>query len=83
VWPNPVRQATRFQFALPRDANVHLSLHDVQGRELIVLADDLFPAGRHSVDWSAAAGPQLGPGLYFIRMSVPGRNIVRRFVLMK
>jgi hypothetical protein len=83
VWPNPVRQSTRFQFALPRDANVHLGVHDVQGRELLVLADDQFPAGRHSVDWSPVAGSRLVPGLYFVRMTVPGGNLVRRFVLMK
>jgi hypothetical protein len=83
VWPNPVHRSTRFQFALPRDADIHLSLHDVQGRELSVLADGAFPAGRHSVDWSSSAA-RLDPGLYFVRFAVPGgKTIVRRFVLMK
>jgi hypothetical protein len=83
VWPNPVRRSTRFQIALPHDATVHLGLHDVQGRELLVLADGQFPAGRHSIGWSSTAGARLDPGLYFIRFSVPGRTIVRRFVLMR
>jgi hypothetical protein len=83
VWPNPVRRATRFQFALPRDAGVHLGLHDVQGRELVVLAEGQFPAGRHTVDWSSATGARLEPGLYFLRFSAAGHTIVRRFVLMK
>ena len=48
VWPNPVRGSTRFQFALPQEARVHLSVHDVQGRELLVLADGSYPAGRHT-----------------------------------
>ncbi len=83
VWPNPVRAAMRFLFALPRDANVHLGVHDVQGRELLVLADGTFPAGRHSVDGSSLARTHLDPGLYFVRLVVPGRTIVRRFVFMK
>ena len=83
VWPNPVRGSTRITFALPRDVSVHLGVHDVQGRELVILADGAFGAGRHSLDWSSVAGSRLDPGLYFIRMSVPGKTIVRRFVLMK
>src|SRR6185369_10180867 len=83
VLPNPVRGSTRFVFAMPSEANVHLGIHDVQGRELLVLADGPFPAGRHSVDWTSGARAHLGPGLYFIRFSVPGRSFVQRFALVR
>jgi hypothetical protein len=82
VQPNPVHGSGRFLFAMPREANVHLGVHDVQGRELLVLADGPFPAGRHSVDWSGVAS-RLDPGLYFVRFTVPGRTVTRRFVLMR
>jgi hypothetical protein len=83
VIPNPVRGASRFQFALPREADIRLSVHDVQGREQMVLADGVFAPGRHSIDWTGAGHHALDPGLYFVRLSVPGRTITRRFVLMK
>jgi hypothetical protein len=83
VWPNPVRGSTRVQIALPHEASVHVGLHDVQGRELQVLAHGVFPAGRHPVQWSNARGSRLHPGLYFIRMTVPGHTMVRRFVLVE
>ena len=83
VVPNPVRSASRFQFALPRESNVRLTLHDVQGRELLVLADGAYGPGHHSVDWSSSGHSALDPGLYFVRLTVPGRTITRRFVLMK
>ena len=83
VSPNPVRRSTRFQFALPQHASVHLSVLDVQGRELLVLADGTYAPGRHSVSWSSIPGSKLGPGLYFVRMTVPGRTLMQRFVLMK
>jgi hypothetical protein len=83
VWPNPVRGATRFRFALPATASVRLSVHDVQGRELLRLADATFAPGRHAIDWSVASGRSLDPGLYFIRLSVPGHTLVRRFVVVK
>jgi len=83
VLPNPVHGGTRFVFAMPTDANVHLSVHDVQGRELLVLADGPFPAGRHSIDWTSSARTHLDPGLYFVRLSVPGRSFVQRFALVR
>jgi hypothetical protein len=58
-------------------------VHDVQGRELLVLADGPFPAGRHSIDWTSSARTRLGPGLYFVRLTVPGRSFVQRFALVR
>ena len=63
IVPNPVHRATRFHFALPREVSVHMGLHDVQGRELAVLADGTYPAGRHFVDWSGTASRIEGVGL--------------------
>ena len=82
LWPNPVRDQARFELALPHEAKVRLAVYDLQGRERLVLADDLFPAGRHTVDGARIAASGLDPGLYFLRMSVPGTSFVRRFLLM-
>src|SRR5262249_38356398 len=59
VWPNPVRGSTRFTIALPREARVRLGVHDIQGREILVLADGVLPAGRRTIDWSRSAGARL------------------------
>jgi hypothetical protein len=83
VWPNPARGGVRFGFALPQEASVHIGIHDVQGRELLVLADGTYPAGRHALDWTGRARLALDPGLYFVRLNVLGRTLVRRFVYMK
>jgi hypothetical protein len=83
VWPNPARGSMRFGFALPHEADVHLAVHDVQGRELLVLADGRHPAGRHALDWTGGPRSALDPGLYFVRLSVMGRTLVRRFVYMR
>jgi hypothetical protein len=82
LWPNPVRTQARFELALPHEAHVRLGVYDLQGRERLVLADDLFPAGRHTVDGASIVSSGLDPGLYFLRMSVPGTSFVRRFLLM-
>jgi hypothetical protein len=56
---------------------------DVQGREVAVLAEGDFEAGRHQVRWEGASAGQVGPGLYFVRLSVAGRSLVRRTVVTR
>jgi hypothetical protein len=82
LWPNPVRGRARFEIALPREAHVRLGVYDLQGRERLVLADDVFAAGVHAMDGGRIEAAGLGPGLYFLRMSVPGKTLVRRFLTM-
>jgi len=82
LWPNPVRGRARFEIALPSAAHVRLGVYDLQGRERLVLADDVFAAGVHAMDGGQFEAAGLGPGLYFLRMSVPGKTLVRRFLTM-
>jgi hypothetical protein len=83
VQPNPLRGAGRIGFALPSASSVRLSVVDVQGREVAVLAEGVFEAGRHQVRWEGASAGQVGPGLYFVRLSVAGRSLVRRTVVTR
>lgn len=78
--PNPSRGPLRTAFALPRESRVRLTVIDVQGREVAVLADGSFPAGRHEASWS---GGQASPGIYFVRMVAGGRAWMRRFVQIR
>jgi len=82
VSPNPVRQAARISFALPRAARVHLGVLDVEGRETAVLADGSYGPGRYHVAWPGRPGVQ-NAGLYFIRLTVGDRTLVRRAVLIR
>jgi len=81
IQPNPLRGAGRVAFALPRASQVRLSVLDVQGREVAVLAEGVYEAGRHQAGWEAAG--RVGPGLYFVRLSAAGRSLVRRIVVTR
>ncbi|MFH1142961.1 MAG: LamG-like jellyroll fold domain-containing protein [Candidatus Eisenbacteria bacterium] len=79
---NPLRGAGRFVFALPREANVRLTVLDIQGREVAVLAQGGYTAGYHDAQWDGrAAGGRAATGIYFLRLSVPGRTFLRRVLL--
>jgi hypothetical protein len=80
VTPNPIRRTGDVRFALPREARVRLTVLDLQGREIGVLADGVFPAGRHQVRLGAVTRT---PGLYFVRFQAAGRTFVRRFATMR
>lgn len=83
VWPNPSRGAGRVGFAVPRTASVRLSVLDVQGREVAVLAEGVYDPGRYQVVWDGSGRGGVSPGLYFVRLSVPGQALVRRIVVTK
>jgi hypothetical protein len=68
VFPNPMRGAGTFAFALPRESRVRLSVLDVQGREVLLLEDGVRPAGWHTLAWRNGERTRLGAGLYFARL---------------
>ena len=82
VFPNPLRSgAATFAFALPASGHVKLAVLDVQGRQVLSLADAEYAAGRHTLALNAGARGSLGAGLYFVRLQVAGRTFTRRFVI--
>ncbi len=83
VRPNPLRGSARIGFAVPRASRVRVSILDVQGREVAILADGLHEPGRYQVTWGVDAGRgSAGAGVYFVRLSAPGRSLVRRVVVI-
>jgi len=80
--PNPVFGDGTVSFALPARAAVRITVLDLQGREVAHLADGDFPAGRHEVMWRTHSTHQAA-GLYFVRLSMPGRTLIRRAVLLR
>jgi parallel beta-helix repeat protein len=84
VTPNPARAGARFAFRLPAAADVRLTVVDLQGRIVAVVADGRYGAGRHDVAWDGrASGAATAPGLYFLRLRTAGATISRRFTIAR
>lgn len=79
LFPNPLRGAARVSFVTPRAEAVRLSVHDLQGRLLAVLADGVFAPGVHELPVDAARFPA---GLYFVQLRTPAGTLTRRFVTL-
>ena len=80
VSPNPVGRQGAIRFGLPRAAPVSIGIYDVAGRLRARPIDGVIPAGWHQTMLDRAG---LCSGIYFCRMSAPGFQAVRRFVLTK
>jgi choice-of-anchor C domain-containing protein len=80
-WPNPAAGAFDVAFTLPAAAPVRLSLCDLQGREIGVLAEGTLPAGRHVRAWGRDAARATSAGIYFLRLETAGITKVRRIAL--
>ena len=64
--PNPSRGAAVVPFVLPAEAEVRLSVYDVLGREVAVLAEGAMPPGAHEVRVPRG----LASGVYVLRLTV-------------
>jgi hypothetical protein len=78
--PNPFASSTSIGFSLAEAGLVRLTVYDVLGREVAVLADDVYPAGGHHVTLDAAGLPS---GIYVYRLEALGQQVARTLVLSR
>ena len=76
-YPNPFSSVTEISFDLASPAPVRLTVFDLLGREVEVLADDVFGAGRHNV---SVSGDGLSAGMYFYRLESNDVEVTRTMV---
>lgn len=79
-YPNPFVDRTTIPFALEAPAQVRLSVYDLTGREIAVVADGEYPAGRHEASFDAADHPS---GVYLYRMTAGSFSGSGKLVLRK
>lgn len=77
--PNPFRRGTRICFSLPEKRHTTLTVHDVTGRLVSVVADGEFSAGAHTVEWTA----DVPAGVYFYRIAAGELAAGRRMVVLR
>jgi hypothetical protein len=82
AWPNPSHGQLSLSLALPKASPLRLSIVDLQGREVAVIADGTFQPGRYSLKWDGRTNHgSAAAGVYFARYVSPEQKLVRRFVL--
>ena len=78
--PSPFRDLLTVRFA--GGGPLSVDVFDVRGARMARLADGV--AGEGSVTWRpGSSGAAARPGLYFVRLSGPGLNLVRRVTMVQ
>ena len=80
AYPNPFNPVTTLHFSLPIETEVSLSIYNLQGREVVSLAEGLMPAGYHTIDWYADA---YSSGMYFVKMIAGEYVQTQKLMLVK
>lgn len=79
-FPNPFNPVTRINFTVPKGTDIQLAVHDVRGRMVQMLAEGLFNAGIHAVQWDASS---LSSGIYIIRLQTEKYMLTQKCILME
>jgi probable HAF family extracellular repeat protein/T5SS/PEP-CTERM-associated repeat protein len=79
-YPNPFNPSTLIRFDLPEDGHVRLAVYDILGREVMMLVNDWYPAGSHTVEFDASRLPS---GVYLYRLEAGGFTGTKRMVLLQ
>ncbi len=84
-YPNPFNPSTTIEFTLPFEADVRLSIHDVLGKEVMILVEGNKPAGAYKVRWDSRdnGGREVSGGVYFYRLKAGHIEITRKMVFVR
>ncbi|MEO5617133.1 MAG: FlgD immunoglobulin-like domain containing protein, partial [Candidatus Eisenbacteria bacterium] len=83
--PNPSRGSSEIQLTLAAPAYVRAEVLDVTGRRVATLASRNLPAGVHPLRWDGwnARGERAAPGVYLVRVQLPGSEQIQRIVRLR
>ncbi|MEK6551921.1 MAG: T9SS type A sorting domain-containing protein, partial [Bacteroidota bacterium] len=79
-YPNPFNPSTTIEFTVPQNGRYNLSVYNVLGQLVNVLADDEYPTGYYKVTFDAN---RLARGMYIYKLSGNNINIVKKMLLVK
>ena len=84
-YPNPFNPLCNIEYALPSDCKVTLSIYNVIGQKVRVLADAYQIAGYKSVKWDGKddKGNDLASGVYFYRIQAGDFSETKKMLLLR
>ena len=85
IHPNPFNPAARIVFDTQARGRARIVIYDTAGRTVALLADRVFDAGRHELEWNgtASGGAHAASGVYFCRLEAGGSVDVRKMILLR
>jgi hypothetical protein len=84
-FPTPFVRGVAIRYSLAAEGRVSLRVHDLTGRMVRTLADNVMRPGRYSLSWNGSddRGRELARGVYFCRFTAGDYNATEKLVLQK
>ena len=84
-FPTPAVRSVTIRYSLAAESRVTLRVHDLTGRVVRTLADNVLRPGRYSLNWSGTddRGRELARGVYFCRFTAGDYRATEKLVLQR
>ncbi len=79
-YPNPFNPVTVIKYNLESANNVILNIYNAKGDLVKNLVSRNQPAGNYSVSFDASG---INSGVYFYKLALDGKSVVRKMLLIK
>jgi hypothetical protein len=85
VYPSPSTRDASISFSVGSTQRLEIGVYDVAGRRTALLADRVYPAGRHAVSWDGldTYGRRAASGVYFVRISGHKLAVTKKFAVVR
>ena len=80
AYPNPFNPVTMVSISIPAEMEVHVTIHDMLGREIAELANGVYSTGNYELHWDASYHAS---GIYFVKMIAGGQTNIQKLMLVK
>jgi len=80
-YPNPFNNKTEIILKLNEDEHLKLSIYDILGREISILADRKFESGVHKLTWNITEF--LPSSIYFLVAHTKKSKLIHKMILIK
>ncbi len=73
-YPNPFNPSTRIQYSVPTQSSIRMSVYDIAGKEIAVIASGDRAPGSYEAVWNgrSSSGVPATSGTYFYRLTATG-----------
>ncbi|MDP2807905.1 MAG: carboxypeptidase regulatory-like domain-containing protein, partial [bacterium] len=85
AYPNPVKNQTTIRYQLPAKSKIDLSVYNVLGQKVRILAQGSQNPGWHSVTWNGRdnGGRKVASGIYIYRLTTGSGTAVKKLVVIR
>jgi len=85
AYPNPFNPLVNLGFELQDSARLELSIYDVQGRLVKMIAQAYYNSGNYNFQWDgmSSQGETMSSGVYLVRLTSASDQQIQRIMLLR